>query len=100
MACGSPALGRGVRQDVQIWIQQRDAESRREACPIQEIARARSYVEMAMPQILGVVLHQQACGASPYERCIHAEYQRVIDVEEPARIEVLTCVRGIRGVHR
>ena len=89
----------GVRQDIQIRIQQRQAETQREACPLEEVARARSYIKMATAQILGLVLHEQTCGASPHEVCKQAEYQQVIHSEEPAGMEVLTCVCGIRGVH-
>ena len=103
-ACSSDGLRRvsrrgGVRQDIQIRIQQRQAETQREVCPLEEVARARSYIKMATAQILGIVLHEQTCGASPHEVCKQDEYQQVIHSEEPTGIEVLTCVCGIRGVH-
>src|SRR5881396_3251372 len=77
----------GVRQDVQIRIQQRQAEIRREACPLEEIARAWSDIKMATAQILGIVLHEQTCGASPHDVCKQAENQPVIHSEEPTGIE-------------
>ena len=74
---------RGVHEDVAVRVHQEDAGAGRQPSVLEEVATARSDVQVLAPQVPRVVLHQAASGAPPHQRAVDGEHQEVIDPEEP-----------------
>ena len=89
----------GMGQHIPIRVQQRDLRVACQPGVLEEVPGTRADIEVPVPDVPRVVLHQPRGGAPPHDVAIETEDQRVVDPQERAAVQLLPRVGRVRRVH-
>src|ERR1700694_1199889 len=90
----------GIGQDIGVRVHQYNTRVGRQPGVLEEVAGARSDIEVSPPHAPRVLLYQATRRASPHQWAVDSKYENVVDPEKPGRVVFLTAVGGVRPIHR
>src|ERR1700681_4195341 len=94
-----PKATGGIGEDIGVRVHQYNTCVGRQTGMLEEIAGARSDIEVSPPHAPRVLLYQATRRASPHQWAVDSKYENVVDPEKPGRVVFLAAVGGVCRLH-